>query len=130
MRLERSYYHALIAGAATEGILLIRLNDGAVGKLPFDIYGVTLTGRAVAVEVKVCRTVACPTSLPENLFEKHQLNYLREFAHRGAVSLGIVYHDKVKRMMVWDFQLEHWVGDLHKTTMRGVEAWVDWPKSN
>lgn len=107
---ETTLYNSIIKGAELEGWLLFKIVDGSVGKKPFDICGLSHDGRAVAIEVKVCRNLKLPDYLPEHLFKKHQLAWLREYAKRGAISLALIYH--CGTMTVYDFALQKYMGSL------------------
>lgn len=88
---EHQLYKDILKGTELSGWTCFRINDGSLGRKPFDICGVTNTGRGVAIEVKVCRS----DTLPEHIYtmlSSHQLAWLKLYAKAGAVSLLLVHH--------------------------------------
>ena len=88
--MERDLYPLLLAGAEADGWALYRLTDLSVGKKPFDIGGCDPDGYAVAVEVKVIDKLRWNAPLPWNIFEAHQLQWLKAYATRGGRALVVL----------------------------------------
>ena len=93
---ERDLYEPLIQGAKSEGWLLFRIQDDAPGLKPFDITGVSKTGRAVGLEVKV---VDYFYQVYDRL-AKHQQIYLEGYEIRNGLGLIGVYVASTKEMVV------------------------------
>lgn len=123
---ERQHYLDLSHGAHLEGWEITRIADGSLGKKPFDFFGVTNTGIAIALEVKEITQGIPPHSLPMKCFEgrEHQITWLNLYADRGAIALVAVYHKPTRRMMLFDTS-ESYVCDLRK--IGGF--WRQWPIS-
>lgn len=119
--LEKELYNGVLTGARRDGILLVRIVDGSVGRKPADFLGINRDGRAVIVEVKKVEKGKQPTTLP-NLFEVQQIEYLRRYALWGGISFALIYYVPNRTMMVYDFSKEEYVGTLKKEK----EGWVGW----
>lgn len=99
---ENELYKAIVDGAKLENIILIKIVDGSVGKKPFDMFGITNKGIAVAVEVKVWRNTNLPGSWSEvdKLYESQQKPWLMEYASNKGVAILALYHEYSKRMLI------------------------------
>jgi hypothetical protein len=97
---EHDSYDGLIQGAYREGWLLCRISDGSYGKKPFDIFGCSPTGQAVAVEVKLMDSL--PGRPPLHLLETHQKAWLEAYAQRGCLSFLVVVEKSGHQARVFD----------------------------
>jgi hypothetical protein len=97
---ENDLYADIIGGMLREGCRVFRIADGSAGKKPFDVAGVAPGGAGVGVEVKA-PSRAEAVGLDWALFERHQVQWLRAYAHHGAVSLAAVYDRQARRLLVW-----------------------------
>lgn len=86
---ERDLYKGIVDGARIDGGLLVRIHDAAyTGKKPFDMFGVSPFGLALAVEVK---SVDKMPRDPLSLLETHQLSWLKAWSKRGGGSFLVVH---------------------------------------
>lgn len=102
---ETELYAPVVAGMLSEGHAVFKIADGSVGKKPFDIAGTTLNGLAIGLELKIWKTKnATETeaeSIPWQLFETHQIAWLKAYAAKGAIALGGVYYPSDGLLRVW-----------------------------
>jgi hypothetical protein len=84
---ERDLYIPLIRGANCEGWRLYRYPDLASGSKPFDIGGVSPTGVAVALEVKLYRRDLENITEAIKALHPHQLSWLEAYGSRSALGL-------------------------------------------
>lgn len=127
---ENELYGSVILGAKKDGIHLVKIVDGSVGKKPFDMFGIIDGGIAIAVEVKVWRkNPQLPPltiyELPKNTFEPQQLPWLQEWDDKGGVSFVLMYCEYTRTMYVYDMANHRLAGTLDggKTT-----EWRGWKK--
>jgi len=119
--LERSLYQGIVDGAAAEGILLIRIADGSLGKKPFDIFGLHFNGRMICIEVKVSRK-AITENLDYKCLETHQKSYLDICANRGAYCIVLVYDVFMGNIAAYD----HVTGKEIARLTKKNQKWTGW----
>lgn len=98
--IERDLYPAIINGVRAEGGVAYRIGDSPFGKKPFDIGGISRSGQAIAIEVKIGDGLLEFDTLWKRL-PLHQQSWLHHIAqHNGRASL--CYYDRISRtMQVW-----------------------------
>lgn len=97
---ENVLYAPITSSFNTDGWIAVKIVDGSMGLKPFDIFGVSPTGRAMCCEVKV-HDVKKVKDFPENLFAKHQIAYMQAYAKRGAYSIAAVYNPQSKLLYLY-----------------------------
>ncbi len=89
---EREFQTLIVKGAReVEKISIFKMIDGYnTGKKPFDISGISPTGRGIAIEAKI--TNKPQRYIPWSLFSSHQITWLRTYAEANAHSIVAIYY--------------------------------------
>lgn len=100
---EADLYADVVSGMLADGLAAYRIQDGSVGKKPFDVGGATGGGLGIACEIK-SPTAAEANFLQWGPFERHQVQWLRTYAGLGALALACVYDRERHLLLVWSLR--------------------------
>lgn len=132
---ERDLYAPIVESANNAGWHIFRLEDGAPGKLPCDIAGVSKSGLGVFLECKIWekRPVRADINRPVlSAYAPHQLVWTHRYAEANAIALLVEYdisrHELCVFMMT---QPEHFEKDSllrasYPTVFRSALNHVEW----